>query len=150
MKAKNNEKIIVECKPHWIGIVIPGAIALLFFLISLTYLLDGSFSDFLIFFVIFAVFAGICYLSVKDASLIMTETAIIGKTGIIRTKQLTSPIQKVQDISVSNGLFGKIFKYYTITVATAGTAGTEYKFKHMKNGKALQDAFLAYYSNKGE
>ncbi len=51
----------------------------------------------------------------------LTNKSVIGKAGFIRTKALNAPLNKIQNVSVSSGFFGKIFKYGTIKVETAGS-----------------------------
>ncbi|GEM_PF-2251764 len=53
--------------------------------------------------------------------IVLYEGHIEGKTGLIKTKKLNSPLDKVQSVSVSSGLFGKIFGYGTISITTAGS-----------------------------
>ncbi len=60
-------------------------------------------------------------LSFASNKIVLYEGHIEGKTGIIRTKKLNSPLDKVQSVSVSSGLFGKIFGYGTITITTAAS-----------------------------
>ena len=45
-----------------------------------------------------------------------TNKNFIGKTGLINTKVMNSPLNKVQTVSVNQGLFGKIFGYGTVYV----------------------------------
>ena len=54
--------------------------------------------------------------------IVLYEGHIEGKVGLIKTKKLNSPLDKVQSVSVSNGLFGKIFGYGTITITTAASS----------------------------
>ena len=60
-------------------------------------------------------------LAYASNKIVLYEGHIEGKTGLIRTKKLNSPLDKVQSVSVSSGLFGKIFGYGTITVTTAAS-----------------------------
>ena len=54
-----------------------------------------------------------------------TDKNVIGKSGFISSKAMSSSLDKVQNVSVKSGLFGKIFNYGDVTVTTA--SGT-YKF----------------------
>lgn len=141
MKVK--EQPVVICKPHWISEVPAGFFALVFFIGGVGYLFDGMFNDFLISLTIAAVLVVVMLIQSKSSSLVLTETAVVGKVGIIRTKKLASPISKIQDISVSSGLLGKIFRYSTVVVSTAGSGGAEYVFKRVTKGEQLQEEFLA-------
>lgn len=139
---KMRETTIVECKTHWMRSLIPILLLLFFLLGAVGALSSGNFSDF----GIMTIPVFICIFTIlvqqKTSYLRMTETAIIGKVGFIRTKKMTSPISKVNDVSVHSGLFGKIFGYSTIHISTAGSVGSEYVFKYVKGGKAFQREFL--------
>ena len=54
--------------------------------------------------------------------LIITNKKINGKTGLINTNELDSPLNKINGVQVKQGLFGKIFNYGTVSITTASTA----------------------------
>lgn len=139
---KTTEKVVVECKTHWIKTIIPAIFTIIFLISTLNYLFSGMFGDFFIMLILTAICAGIILIELKANYLRMTETAIIGRVGFIRTRKMASPISKVQDVGVDSGLLGKILGYSTVHISTAGSSGSEYVFKCVKNGKKLQNAFL--------
>lgn len=51
----------------------------------------------------------------------ITNRRIKGKTGLINTNELDSPLNKINGIQVKQGLFGKIFKYGTIIITTSSS-----------------------------
>ena len=51
--------------------------------------------------------------------LAITNKRIVGKVGIINTKALDAPLNKIQNVSVEQKFFGKIFNYGTIKINTA-------------------------------
>ena len=53
--------------------------------------------------------------------LIITNKRVNGKTGLINTNELDSPLNKINGIQVKQGLFGKMFNYGTISITTAST-----------------------------
>lgn len=53
--------------------------------------------------------------------LALTNKRVVGKIGFIRTHSVTSALNKIQNISVSSGLIGKIFNYGKIKIETAGS-----------------------------
>ncbi len=53
--------------------------------------------------------------------LIITNKRVNGKTGLINTNELDSPLNKINGVQVRQGLFGKIFNYGTISITTAST-----------------------------
>lgn len=69
--------------------------------------------------------------------LAITNKRVIGKTGLISTKALDAPLNKVQNASVANGLFGKIFNYGTVRIDTAAGTYTFYGIKNPNNFKTM-------------
>lgn len=61
--------------------------------------------------------------------LAVTNKNVIGRVGFIRKKVMSSPLNKVQNVAVSKGLFGSIFGYGKVKIDTA--AGS-YSFKYIK------------------
>ena len=53
--------------------------------------------------------------------LIITNKRVNGKTGLINTNELDSPLNKINGVQVRQGLFGKIFNYGTVSITTAST-----------------------------
>lgn len=51
--------------------------------------------------------------------LTITNKRVVGKVGIINTKSMDASLNKIQNVSASNGLFGKIFNYGTVHISTA-------------------------------
>lgn len=51
--------------------------------------------------------------------LIITNKKITGRTGLLNTNQLDSPLNKINGVQVKQGLLGKIFNYGTININTA-------------------------------
>lgn len=62
--------------------------------------------------------------------LIITNKKITGKTGLINTNQLDSPLNKISGVQVEKSLFGQIFNYGTIKITTASTV---FNFKYIGN-----------------
>ena len=60
---------------------------------------------------------------------VVTNKRLYGKVGLINTKTLDTPLNKVDSISVSNGLFGKILGYGDLHITSP--AG-EFIFKGIK------------------
>lgn len=129
-------EIIAKCKVHWALYVIP--------VILLVYFLSAFFTGIYLDEDELTVLGAICsvislyfIISYKCTYIHLTKTKIVGHRGFIISKSLSTPIQKVQGIGLSNGLFGKIFRYHTIIISNAGTSSVEYKFKHMSKAKAF-------------
>lgn len=81
----------------------------------------------------------IIFLPFKTTELILTNKKIIGKAGIINTKIMDSPLNKINNISVEQGLGGKIFGYGKIVITTA--AGN-YNFSCISQPDVFRNAVM--------
>ncbi len=79
-------------------------------------------------------------IDIATTELAFTNKNVIGKTGFIRSGSLSSPLNKIQNINVSSGLGGKIFKYGTIKIQTAGG---QVVFHSIKDAEGFKQKLLA-------
>ena len=76
--------------------------------------------------------------------LAVTTKRVVGKVGVIETKALDAPLNKIQSVSVTQKLFGKIFNYGIVRIDTAaGTFSFQAikrpdEFKHVAMGQIDQ------------
>lgn len=76
----------------------------------------------------------------KNIELAITNKRLIGKVGVANTQALDAPLNKIQNVSVSQGLWGKIFNFATIRIDTA--AG-KFEFGAIKNADAFKGMIMA-------
>ncbi|MBR2012879.1 MAG: PH domain-containing protein [Clostridia bacterium] len=57
-----------------------------------------------------------------NTELSITDKRVIGKAGFVNSASLDAPLNKIQNVVVDSGLFGKIFNYGNIKIQTAGDA----------------------------
>ncbi len=81
------------------------------------------------------------FINFLTSELAITDKRVIGKVGLIRTHSVTSSLNKIQNVTVSSGLIGKIFNYGTIKIETAGSEPV--KFYGIKNPEAFKKAVFA-------
>lgn len=72
--------------------------------------------------------------------LAVTSKRVIGKVGVLNTKSLDAPLNKVQNASVTQPFFGKIFNYGNIKIDTAAGA---FVFSAVKNPEDFKGALMA-------
>ena len=72
--------------------------------------------------------------------LAITNKRVVGKVGVANTKALDAPLTKIQNVSVTQKLGGKIFNYATVEISTA--AG-KYEFGAIKNAEAFKGMLMA-------
>ncbi len=73
-------------------------------------------------------------------SLAVTNKRVVGKVGVLSTKTMDAPLNKVQNVSCSSGLIGKIFNYGTVTISTA--AG-QIAFAYVKSPETFKSKLSA-------
>lgn len=73
----------------------------------------------IIFLIIFLATAIAKTITFKTTELAVTNKKIIGKLGLVNTKSMDAPLNKIQNVSVSSGLGGKMFGYGNINISTA-------------------------------
>lgn len=71
--------------------------------------------------------------------LAFTNKRLLGKVGLINTKVLDTPLNKINNVSVEQGLCGKIFGYGTIVVSSSSA---QYNFKGIKNPETFRNRLM--------
>lgn len=74
------------------------------------------------------------YYGYKNNDLILTNKRVFGKCGLISTTQMQSPLNKIDSVSYSNGLIGKIIGYGTVEIATTSS---HFKFRYVRDGQTF-------------
>ena len=72
--------------------------------------------------------------------LAFTNKRVIGKAGVFSSRALDTTLEKVDSVTTSSGLFGKIFGYGKITVRTAADS---FVFKDVKRPEEFKRALMA-------
>ena len=70
----------------------------------------------------------------KTNDLILTNNRVFGKCGLISTTQMQSSLNKINSVSFSNGLIGKIIGYGTVQITTQSSV---FKFRYIREGQTL-------------
>ena len=71
--------------------------------------------------------------------LAVTNKKVYGRTGLIRTDELESPINKIQNIKVQHSVLGRILKYGTIFITTDSGL---YTFKYIAKPIDFKNAVM--------
>ena len=79
------------------------------------------------------------FITYKKNEVILTNKRVVGKTGLINTTQMDSPLNMITSVAVNSGLMGKLIGYGTLQITTASTI---YMFKFMSNADTLQQAII--------
>ena len=130
---REDEKIVCKAEIHWV-IIIPYII-----LIAIGTYLGGKYG-FLIALIV-SLFLGFAkkLIAMLTTELYFTNKLIYGKVGFINTKDLTSPLDKIDHVSVESGLGGKLLGYGTIVVHSISG---KYNFQFISHPEHFRDALL--------
>ena len=71
--------------------------------------------------------------------LAVTNKRVVGKSGVLNTSSLDAPLNKIQNASVKQKFFGKIFNHAVVRIDTA--AGT-YVFPAIKNAERFKSILM--------
>jgi len=78
------------------------------------------------------------YYGVKNTDFVVTSDSVYRKKGIFSRSVKKIDFDKVQNISFSQGIFGKQFGYGNIEISTAGGSGVEMRFRSIENPQKVQ------------
>lgn len=128
----DEEIILMKVKPHWSMFVVPGILALLIIVLSLAVRLPVA----MILSVVVLLPKIIQYISVE---LIVSSKRIHGKNGLFSSAELDTPINRVNDVSVSVPFLGKIFHYGDIMIQAGMST---YKFPCIGNPVIVRETVM--------
>lgn len=120
------ERLVFQAKIHW-ACLIPHIILIPFFIGFIT---------------IIPVIIRMC-----TTELGITNKRVIGKIGWINTKSMDSPLNKIDNASVSSGLFGKLLGYGDVDILTSSD---DYRYKGIARPEAFKAALMRQVDQYGE
>lgn len=125
----NDERVIRHSEIH------PGCLYVPLFAVGITFLLM-ILTVFIVFppFLLALAWLIIRFISYNSNDLILTNKRVFGKSGLISTTQMQSPLNMINSVAFNNGILGKIFGYGTVNIVTASTV---YRFRYIKDGQTL-------------
>lgn len=74
------------------------------------------------------------YIGYKNNDLILTNKRVFGKCGLIFTTLMQCPLEKIDSVSFSQGIVGKIIGYGTVQVYTTSS---RFKFRFIQEGHSF-------------
>lgn len=85
-------------------------------------------------FIIGIIWLIIRFISYNNTDLILTNKRVFGKCGLISTTQMQCPLNKINSISYTSGLIGRLIGYGTVRISSGAT---HYKFRFIRDGQTL-------------
>ena len=141
----DGEFVIRQSQIHVGCLILPGIIlgfgiflGIINFIMSINYYYFDAGIAFLGFFNIFTI-VGFIWLIIRligylTNDLILTNKRVFGKCGLISTTQMQSPLNKIDSVSYSNGLVGKLIGYGTVKIATTSST---FNFRFIRDGQTF-------------
>ncbi|MBR0371291.1 MAG: PH domain-containing protein [Methanobrevibacter sp.] len=125
----NDERVIKHAEIH------PGSLYVPLLFVGIAFLLM-IFTFFIMtpVFVLAMAWLVIRFISYTSTDLILTNKRVFGKTGLISTTQMQSPLNMINSVAFNNGIIGKLLGYGTVHITTASTV---YKFRYIKDGQTI-------------
>jgi uncharacterized membrane protein YdbT with pleckstrin-like domain len=125
------EKIILQVNPHRLFLALPLAGISFFFLFYFTFVcpfigsMVSSFelSCYVLIFLILFFFSLVLYLDWKFNRLYLTNQRLIKERGIIGKRFMAIGLDKIQNVTCSFGILGRIFGFGNLIIESAGTYG---------------------------
>lgn len=81
----------------------------------------------------------------KTNDLILTNKRVFGKCGLISTTQMQSSLNKIDSVSFSNGLIGKIIGYGTVQITTQSSVSNSDISVKVKHSTVIYSIRLRFY-----
>lgn len=145
---KTNEEIIFQTVPHWIDLIVPGfiALAIIAFAVILYVLVNAA----LIIFIIIAA-AGILYFLYKYIERkrnlwIVTNLRVIDEEGIFSISCKESPLDKINNVTYFQSLWGRMLGFGDVEIQTAAEMGAT-KYHLIASPRELKDAITSAQEN---
>ena len=123
------ERIVYRAHLHWKTFVPSALIFLLFTLWAILFAVNENHLGAAIIFLLGALPLAGAYLRYRCSEFAVTDKRVLIKTGIIRRHTLETLLSKVENISVEQGLLGRLLDFGTIQVT--GTGATRETFANI-------------------
>jgi uncharacterized membrane protein YdbT with pleckstrin-like domain len=133
-KLKVNEKIQFKTQHHWIVLVYPFLVSLIFYgLTILPYFLNIIQNGWVLFFglLVFGYF-GYKYLERRFDIWVVTSLRIIDEQGVFSISAKESPLEKINNITYHQSLMGRMLGFGDVEIQTAAEMGATTYFKIAK------------------
>ena len=145
------ERILYRAHLHWITFLPAAIVFALFTILAVAF--EAGQNDPALAFVLFLIgtlpLAG-AYIRYRSSEFAVTDKRVLIKTGLLKRHTLETLLNKVENISVEQGLWGRVLDYGTIQVT--GTGSTKETFamisKPLEFRKQVQGATLKYEAGK--
>jgi uncharacterized membrane protein YdbT with pleckstrin-like domain len=130
---KKEEKVILEINPHWFCLVVPAIVTLIAIVIGFS--IGGLGILIGIIFIAFFVYK---IFERNNNSWTVTTLRVIDECGVFSKSSKESPLEKINNVSYSQSLWGRLFGYGNVQIQTAAEIGVT-TYYNVENPKKLKD-----------
>ena len=141
------ERVMYRAHLHWATFLGGAILFVLFTIVAIVFVAqDQSQFAALIIFTLGTLPLAAAYIRYRTSEFAVTDKRVLIKTGLVRRHTLETLLNKVENISVEQGLLGRVLNYGTIQVT--GTGSTKETFSNIASPlefrKQVQGATLNY------
>jgi len=140
-QLRADEKLLFETRKHWFFLIIPFfiAVTLIFLSIFLYLRLEEAKSWYLLLPVLAFIYFWYRYYSWKNDLWAVTDNRVIDESGVFTINSKESPIDKINNVSYHQSIWGRIMGFGTVQIQTAAEFG-ETTYKNISHPKKLKEA----------
>ena len=132
---KNNEKILLIIRHHWLKLVMPF---LIWVLVAVAAIVFSPVSTALLIILVATIYPLAAYFIWVHNIWAVTNIRVIDEGGVLSRHAKESPLDKINNIEYSQSFWGRIFGYGNVDIQTAAELGeTNYQMIH--HPKLLKD-----------
>lgn len=128
------ERLLAKASLHWIVFLVPILVALFFVMVGI----NGSSGVIILAFII----VGWVYLNYSSAEFGITNRRVIAKWGVISRHSVEMNVDKIEGVTINQGIIGSKLGYGTVIVN--GTGGSHEAFPSISNPMAFRQKMLEH------
>ncbi len=138
-----SEKILLKTHTSWVTLILPA----LGILVAITIgIVSKSWEVGLIIFGVAAIYFGWKYLEWKHNIWVVTNFRVIDEFGVLNINSKESPLDKINNVSYNQDIWGRMLGYGNVEIQTAATIG-ETVYESVDGPKNLKDTITLAQAN---
>ncbi len=134
-QLKREEKLLLITRQHWMTLIIPF-IACIVIISLLFYFMDPTLA--LMIALGLLLVPGYLYLEWKHNLWAVTNLRVIDESGFFTRYSKESPLEKINNVEFTQGIFGRMFGYGNVEIQTAAEVGNTH-YTMIQDPKHLKD-----------
>ena len=136
---RQNEDIILRAELHWGKLIAPGLFAAFLLVVVIALMSKGSYESGIMYLIIAFLVLIFAVMPMLTTELVITNKRVYGKTGVLSSKSLDTPLDKVNNVSVSTGFLGNIFNFGKIKISSSSGS---YSFRGISNPQMVRSSLM--------